>query len=85
VCDVYDADTLVPEAFDDTEQGLYLIEGKRGGGLVEDQHLGVTHDATKDLHHLLLGDGERVGLAGEVQMPADLIHGRLELGLELRR
>ena len=81
--DVDDADVLLAQALDDPEEGIHLVEGEGGGGLVEDEHLGVAHHAAQDLDHALLGDGERGGLAVGVEMPADLIHDLHELAVEV--
>ena len=72
--DIDDGDALALEVLHDLEQGLHLAEGQRAGGLVQDEHLRVAHHAAKQLDQLLLGDGERVGLALEAEGHAQLLH-----------
>ena len=81
--DVDDADALLTQLLDAGEQRVDLVEGEGARGLVEDEHLGVAHEAAQDLDHALLGDGERGGLAVRVEVPADLVHDLLELAVEL--
>ena len=44
----------------------------------------MAQDAAQDLHQLLLGDGKAAGLAGQIQIPADLRHGLHKLFVKLR-
>ena len=80
--DVNDADVLLLQLAHAVEQALDLVEGEGARGLVEDEDLGVAHEAAQDLDHALLGDGQRHGLALEVHVPAGLLHDLLEALVE---
>ena len=72
--DVDHADALALEILHHAEQGLHLAKGEGAGGLVQDENLGLAHHSAQDLHKLLLGDGERICLALEVELEAQFLH-----------
>ena len=55
--DIDDGHAPGPEHIDDFEEVLHFLFRQGGGGLVEDDDLGVIGDSLGDLHHLPLGHG----------------------------
>ncbi len=85
VRDVDDGDALRREALDDAEEVAPLVDGQRGGRLVEDQELQVVRETLGDLHHLLLARREQRDVRSRVDVdlevgkdtPRALMHRRL--------
>ena len=84
VRDVDDAQLLLAQIADDLEQLLDLRLGQRGGGLVEDDDLGLVGDGLGDLAHLLLADGQVAHLLGGIDLDAQLLEELLGLLVHLR-
>ncbi len=73
VRDEEDADSLTPGACARAGRRRAGLEGgEGGGGLVEDQHAGVAHEAAQDLDDLPLGDFQGGGLRVEVERDGEL-------------
>ena len=78
MADVDHTDAAVLARHDGPVEGLDLFGAERGGGLVEEQHLGLGHERLGHLEQLALGHGERahrgVGeqLEVEVEVGEDL-------------
>ena len=72
VADVDQGDALALQLIHDAEEGLNLVLGQRGGGLVQDQHLTVGRNRLGDLHHLHLCDAQRAQLGPRIDVQLQL-------------
>ena len=81
--------TVVPHTAQDREQHLGLLGSQHGGGLVQDEDIGVAVENLDDLHRLLLGHRHLVDLLVGIHVEpvalGDLLHAGLGLGAGVAR
>ena len=82
VRDVDDADAAGPEVADHVEEDDLLGVGERGGGLVEDDGLGIHSQRAGDLDHLLLGDRQPGDPGAGLEVAVQTVEDRAGLGVQ---